>query len=136
MTQFSLMPIPLLGSVGASRSHERFDMTGWRNISPIRNAAPSDKFIATPVEGDSLTGDRIFDGDFVIIRLTFDLDEITPGKLVSVNTPSGTLIKHIYRRPDGQIRLVSSNDAYAPIVYDEELVTICGIVVRAEQDFS
>jgi SOS-response transcriptional repressor LexA len=136
MTPYRLQSIPLLGGVGASRSHDRFAVSKWRRISPVKSARPFDRYIATPVEGDSLTGDFIFDGDFVIIRLTFELEEVTPGRLVSVDTPGGVLVKHIYRTMSNQIRLVSSNERYPAIVYDSDIVQILGIIVRVERDFS
>lgn len=131
----SLVAIPLLASVGASRSHEGAEVRKWREITPIKNARPFDLFIATTVEGDSLNGDRIFDGDVVIIRLNFDLQEITPGRLVSVLTPAGHVLKHIYVTLDDHVRLVSSNERFPDLVFDIELVEVQGIVVRTERDF-
>lgn len=135
MMSVSLVPIPLLASVGASRSHDEAEVRQWREISAIKNARPFDLFVATPVEGESLIGDRIFDGDVVIVRLNFDLQEVTPGRLVSVLTPTGHLLKHVYLTLDDRVRLVSSNDRFPDLVYDIDLVEIQGIVVRTERDF-
>jgi SOS-response transcriptional repressor LexA len=134
MRELTLVTVPVFGSAGAARNHEYFDIKKWREIAPIKNARPYDRYIATLVEGDSLIGDRIFDGDCVLIRLNFDIEEITPGKLVSVDTPAGTLIKHLYQTLNDRVRLVSSNSLYPAVVYDIDLVEIRGIIVRVERD--
>lgn len=130
----TLVSVPLVASVGASRSHEEAEVKKWRDISPVKNARPYDLFVATLVEGDSLINDRIYDGDVVIVRLNFDLNEITPGRLVAVDTPVGLLIKHIYVTLDEKARLVSSNNQISALVFDLELIEVRGVVIRVERD--
>jgi SOS-response transcriptional repressor LexA len=132
MRELSLVTVPVFGNAGAARNLECFDGKIWREIAPIKNARPYDRYIATQVDDDSLIGDQIFDGDFVIVRLNFDLEEVTPGKLVSVDTPAGTYIKHIYQTWNDRVRLVSSNSLYPAVAYDLDLVEIRGIIVRVE----
>jgi SOS-response transcriptional repressor LexA len=132
---FAPVRIPLVCLVGASRSLEHLPIQEWRDIRPIKNARPFDRFCAARVSGNSLYDDGIFDGDYIISRLNFELAEITPGKLVVALTPYGLLVKHIYQMLDGRIRLVSANPVYTDLVIDAADVEIQGIVVRVERDF-
>ena len=127
--------IPVICLIGASRSIEHLPIREWRDIRPIKNARPFDRFCAARVSGNSLLDDGIHDNDYIIARLTFELSEITPGKLVAVLTPYGLLIKHIYLQLDGRVRLVSANPVYEDIVLDTTDAEIQGIVVRVERDF-
>jgi SOS-response transcriptional repressor LexA len=132
---FASIRIPAICLVGASRSIEHLPIREWRDIRPIKNARPFDRFCAARVSGNSLYDDGIFDGDYIIAKLTFELSEITPGHLVVILTPCGLLLKHIYQMLDGRIRLVSANPVYADIVFDAADVEIQGVVVRVERDF-
>lgn len=86
------------------------------------------------MNGLSLVGDGIFDGDCAIVRLTFDQYEVTPGRLVAVLTPYGLLLKHIYLTLDDRVRLVSASPDFADILLDSTEITIQGVVVRIERD--
>jgi SOS-response transcriptional repressor LexA len=122
--------VPVLCTIGAAKSFYDLPITGWIDIKPPKNARPSDRFCAAMVNGDSLEGEGIQDGDFVVIRTTFEAHEIRPGKLVAVFTSYGLLIKHIYVGLNDKVRLVSANKAYEDIVLDAEDVKIQGIVVQ------
>jgi SOS-response transcriptional repressor LexA len=126
--------IPVVCMVGAARSFEDSPIQGWREIRPIKNARPFDRFCAAPVAGNSLIDEGIIDGDYVIVRLNFEDYDITPGKLAVVNTPYGLLLKHVYQTLDRKVRLVSANPAYEDIVLDADDVTVQGVVVRIERD--
>jgi SOS-response transcriptional repressor LexA len=86
------------------------------------------------ITGSSLIDDGILDGDCVIVRLTFERYELTPGRLVAVLTPYGLLVKHIYVTLDDHVRLVSANPAFEDMVLEPEEVTVQGIAVRIERD--
>jgi SOS-response transcriptional repressor LexA len=132
---FAPVRIPVICTIGASRSIEHLPIREWRDIRPIKNARPFDRFCAARVSGNSLFDDGIFDADYIIARLTFELDEITPGKLVVVMTPFGLLVKHIYLTLSNQVRLASANPAYEDLVFEIDDVEIQGVVVRVERDF-
>lgn len=133
----SLLFVPVLSLVGASRSMpiEFLPIVKWREIRPIPGARPNDRFCAAHVNGDSLKDEAIQDGDYAIIRLTFDRHEVTPGKLVAVLAPVGLLVKRIYPMPGGRVRLASSNGDYEDLHFDACEVTVQGIVVRVERDY-
>jgi SOS-response transcriptional repressor LexA len=132
---FATVRVAVVCLIGASKSIEHLPIREWRDIRPIKNARPFDRFCAALVSGNSLTGDGVFDGDYVIVRLTFELEEIKPGRLCAVLTPVGLLIKHIYLTLDNRIRLASANQTYEDLVFDIDDVEIQGVVVRVERDF-
>ncbi len=134
LESFQPVRIPVVCAIGASQSIEHLPIAEWREIRPIANARSFDRFCAARVVGASLTGDGIFDGDYLIVRLTFEQYDITPGKLAAVLTPGGLLVKHIYPTLDGRVRLVSSNPDYEDFLLDAEDVTVQGVVVRVERD--
>jgi repressor LexA len=131
---FKPVRIPTICLVGASRSLEHLPIQEWREIRPIKNARPFDRYCAARVSGNSLYDDGIYDGDYIIARLNFELAEVTPGKIVVVLTPYGLLVKHIYLMLDSRVRLVSANPVYEDLVLDAADVEIQGIVVRVERD--
>jgi SOS-response transcriptional repressor LexA len=104
------------------------------DIRPIENAAPGDEFFGCRLDGGSLSGDGIFDGDFATFRKISDLCVIKPGTLIAVLTPDGLLIQHAYLGI-GTIRLVASNPQYKDRTYLLSDVEIVGTIVRVERDF-
>jgi SOS-response transcriptional repressor LexA len=126
--------VPLICEAGAARSIENLPRAGLREIRSITGARRSDQFCAAVIVGSSLADDGILDGDCIIVRLTFERHELTPGRLVAVLTPCGLLVKHIYLTLDDRIRLVSANPAYEDMLLDLDQVTVQGIAVRIERD--
>lgn len=126
--------LPVISAIGAAKSFYEFPITEWRDTRPIPHSRQQDQFCASPVCGDSLNGDGIFDGDYVILRLTFERHEIKQGQLVAVFTPYGLLLKHIYFTLNKKVRLVSANTEFEDILLDAEEVNVQGIVVRIERD--
>jgi SOS-response transcriptional repressor LexA len=122
--------IPVLSTIGAARSFDDLPLRGWIDIQPPLGARPGDEFCGGIVNGESLRDDEIHDGDTIIFRLTFDREDIKPGKLCAVFTPYGFLLKHIYYTIGGKVRLVSANPAYEDLVLDAEDVTVQGIAVQ------
>lgn len=126
--------VPLANEAGASKSSVDLPSDNVRTIRPIRGARRKDKFCAARVRGNSLCDDGVFDGDCAIVRLTFERNEVTPGRLVAILTPYGLLLKHCYLALSGDVRLVSANPMFEDIILEPEEVTIQGLVVRIERD--
>ncbi len=122
--------IPLLSTIGAARSFDDLPISGWIDIQPPLNARPGDQFCAGIVNGESLSGDEIHDGHYVVFRLTFERDEVKPGMLCAVWTPYGFLLKHVYFTLDNRVRLVSSNPAFEDLVLESEDVRVQGIAIQ------
>jgi repressor LexA len=118
--------LPLLGQVAAGQ--------------PIE-AVATDETIAVPdelvprrgssyvlkVRGDSMIGEHIQDGDFVVVH---SQNRASEGEMVIalVHGTSAT-VKRLFRDPGGWIRLVSANDAVPPLRVHENDILIQGVVV-------
>lgn len=79
-------------------------------------------------KGDSMTGDRILDGDIVFVRAQSDVND---GEIAAVSVDDELALKHVFRKrnPEGIVeytQLVSSNAKYAPIILggDSETRTV------------
>jgi len=113
--------IPLLGRIAAGAPIEAIENV--EQISLQSEFGSDENTFALKVQGDSMTGDGIFDGDYVICKKA---QTATNGKIVAaiVDNENAT-VKRFYKEAD-RIRLEPSNPAYKPI-YTQNC-TIAGIV--------
>ena len=113
--------IPLLGRVAAGAPIEAIE--NIEHIS-LQSEFGSEDTFALKVQGDSMTGDGIFDGDYVVCKRTQTAQN---GKIVAaiVDNENAT-VKRFYKETD-RIRLEPSNPAYEPI-YTQNC-QIAGVVV-------
>ena len=113
--------IPLLGRVAAGAPIEAIE--NIEHIS-LQSEFGSDDTFALKVQGDSMTGDGIFDGDYVVCKRTQTAQN---GKIVvAITDNENATVKRLYKESD-RIRLEPSNPAYEPIFTQN--CTIAGIVV-------
>ena len=102
--------IPILGRIAAGQPvWADQDLEGFLDSDLL--PPPDDTFVLR-VEGDSMTGDGIHPGDYVFVRRQSTAD---PGQIVVALLDSEATVKRFERAPDGTVRLVPSNPAYAPI---------------------
>lgn len=118
----------VLNSGASMSSIENFPVTQWKTVVTTKNYKASDRLVASQIVGDSLSGDRIFEGDWAILRLNFETSEISNGDICAVLTPYGCLLKHVYLTLDDKVRLVSSNPEFNDILLDIDQVEIQGIL--------
>lgn len=102
--------IPLAGKVAAGSPIEAIE--NIESLSLNSCFGNSDDIFALEVKGDSMTGDGIVDGDFIICRKCSAADD---GQLVVaiVNDENATL-KRFYKEKSA-VRLQPANDNYDPI---------------------
>jgi repressor LexA len=102
--------IPLAGRVAAGSPIEAIE--DLESLSLNSCFGSSDNIFALEVKGDSMTGDGILDGDFVICRKCGTADN---GQLVvaTVDDENATL-KRFYKEKSA-VRLQPANDDYDPI---------------------
>jgi repressor LexA len=113
----SAAALPLVGSVAAG--------------VPRLAEEHVEDWVTTPFEGDfvlRVTGESmrdagILDGDLVVVRRA---DTARDGEIVVAMIEDEATVKRLRRR-DGQVHLMPENDAFAPIVVDE--VVLSGVVV-------
>lgn len=116
--------VPLLGRIAAGRPIEAVSRDERIDV-PAALRGRGECYVLE-VRGDSMAGDGILDGDWVVVE---HRDEARNGELVValVDGEEATL-KRIEQRP-GQVLLHPANAAYQPLVLEPERVTIQGVVV-------
>ena len=117
--------VPLVGDVAAGT-----DVLASENVEellpvPIDFTGDGDLFMLR-VRGDSMIGDGILDGDFVI---AVQQDTADNGDIVVAGIPGGEATVKSYRRDGHQVTLLPSNPAMEPLVHRSDEVTIYGRVV-------
>jgi len=119
-TQFQTqaVPLPILGRVAAGRPIE-YSEQGEIDIptSMIRPGKLDQSFVLR-VKGDSMIGDGILDGDYVVIQKQSVAEQ---GETVVAMIGNEATIKRYYRktyRGHPRIELHAANPAYEPILVD------------------
>jgi repressor LexA len=118
--------LPLLGQVAAGEPIEAV-------TTPETIAVPDDLIprrgssYVLKVRGDSMIGEHIQDGDYVVVHARQAARE---GEMVIalVHGTSAT-VKRLFREPGGWVRLEPANEAVPPIRVHEDDVLIQGVVV-------
>lgn len=123
--------VPVLGSAACGEPIEK-PGDGEEYID-INDDLPCD--FALIAQGDSMTVDRIYDGDVVFFRAQDDVDD---GQIAAIELDGGMTIKRVkrLRAADGSIlftQLISSNTAYPSIdiggADETRTARICGKAV-------
>lgn len=128
--------IPIWGTIAAGYLTEVF--TENRETLPISSPKLKLGDFALRVVGDSMIGDHIPDGSFVIMRPVSDTGLLKNGGIVAACVEGrGTTLKHIYRK-GRHVSLVASNPNYPPIRIDtkECRVDVQGILLMVWRECS
>ena len=115
--------VPLLGTIAAGvpiYADENFD--GYRECTEDIDAD-----FCLKIQGDSMIGARINDGDIVFIKKQSDVDN---GEIAAVLIEDEATLKRVYKEKDSLI-LQAENPKYAPIVYTAESYVECRIMGKA-----
>ena len=115
--------VPLLGTIAAGvpiYADENFD--GYRECTEDIDAD-----FCLKIQGDSMIGARINDGDIVFIKKQPDVDN---GEIAAVLIEDEATLKRVYKEKDSLI-LQAENPKYAPIVYTAESYVECRIMGKA-----
>jgi 3'-5' exoribonuclease len=125
---FDTMPRPLIGKIAAGTPIEANQMVDDHLMVQFAPGFGSDDpgFILR-VDGDSMIGDGINNGDLIAVRSQSDAKD---GDIVVALLGDHATVKHLQRSTDGQVSLVASNPTYAPIIVpNAEQLRIQGLVV-------
>ena len=120
--------IPILGKVAAGDAILVTGEFGFLTV-PARYAERKNVY-ALKVQGDSMIGDDIRDGDYIIVVAQQQIPE--SGEIVVVTVPSedggegNGMVKKWRPQPGGSVLLESSNSAVAPIPLTRRLVARAG----------
>ncbi len=126
--------VPLLGQVAAGRplEHHKFD----ERLEVPRNMLKSaGSYFALEVVGDSMIGEGIFEGDYVIIR---EQNVAQNGDLIVAEIEDEATLKRFYKRRtrgggattlNEQVELRAANPKYKPIIVTpEQTFRIAGVM--------
>lgn len=128
--------IPIWGTIAAGYLSEVF--TDSQDVLPISSPKLKPGDFALQVTGDSMIGDHITDGSFVIMRPFSDLAALKDGEIVAAWVEGrGTTLKHFYREGK-HISLIASNPNYPPITVDAEecRVEVQGVLLWVLREWS
>ncbi|HDK02906.1 MAG TPA: transcriptional repressor LexA [Gammaproteobacteria bacterium] len=122
--------LPLAGRIAAGQPIEAIPGEDTLNLTDF--LLGTDRY-ALRVQGDSMVGAGILDGDTVVVK---QADTARDGEIVValIDGEEATL-KRLKRRGDGNIELVAENPAIAPMVYPASRVRIQGVVVAQMRSY-
>lgn len=116
--------IPFLGKIAAGLPLEAIEDDSELNLSQF--FAGPDRF-ALRVSGDSMIEIGINDDDYVIIKK--QQTAVDGDIVVAMIDKNEVTLKRFRRRPNNQIALIPENSSMQPMIYDEQRVTVQGILV-------
>jgi repressor LexA len=119
------MELPLMGTIAAGRPLEAIPTTETICV-PSDLVAGRGRTFVLKIQGDSMIGDSIRDGDYVIIeerRVARDGETV-----VALVDGTDATLKRIFREGPN-VRLEPSNPAMQPIVVAADRVQVQGVVV-------
>ena len=116
--------VPILG--GAACGEPIYKPSDDTEYIDVDGDLPCD--FALIAQGDSMTGDRICDGDVVFFRAQDDVDD---GQIAAVIIDDRATLKRVYHIPGG-VQLLSENPKYPPMIFtypDHDSIRILGRAV-------
>lgn len=123
-----IIRVPILGNIPAGEPIiAEENIVEWTTIPNPGKYKEGDLFMLV-VQGDSMTGSRIFDGDQVLVKVQ---QEVESGEIavVNVNGNDATL-KRVKKTDEGQVILYPDNPKYDPIFITDGKARICGKVIQ------
>lgn len=124
--------VPLLGRVAAGVPIEAVETNDTLTIPGDFVRRPHHAF-ALRVEGESMVGEGILDGDFIVVEKRPAADN---GETVVAVLNGEATVKKFYRERGGKVRLQPANQRMAPIVAKEKDLEIRGVVVAVLRKYS
>lgn len=129
-----ILKIPVVAEVRAGQPRETLEEATefvYVDADLLPNGFESD-YIAVRVQGDSMSGVGISEGDLAIVRRQPIIDS---GQIAAVHIEGeGSCIKRIHFSGD-QVVLISENPKYPPRVLGRDMVRVVGRVRRVVKEF-
>ena len=117
--------LPLLGRVAAGSPIEA--ITASETIFVPEDMVGRRETYVLQVKGDSMIDEQIRDGDYVIVenrRPTRDGEMV-----IALLDGENVTLKKLYREGNGRVRLQPANAALKPMFFDQDRVTVQGVVI-------
>jgi len=125
MATSAVRNVPLVGDVAAGTGVLAHENVEELLPMPEQFTGTSPTFMLR-VRGDSMVDAGIFSGDYVVVR---EQPEANNGDVVVAGIPGDEATVKTFSRRDGRIVLSPANEAYEPMVFNGDEVTIFGKVV-------
>jgi repressor LexA len=124
--------LPLLGRVAAGAPIEAIETQDTLTIPENFVRRPHNAF-ALRVQGESMVGEGILNGDYVVVEKRPAADN---GETVVAVMNGEATVKKYYRERGGKVRLQPANPHLQPIVVREKDVEIRGVVVAVLRKYA
>jgi repressor LexA len=116
--------LPLMGSIAAGEPIEAIEEKEYIDVNGLF-VGPGRYLLR--VKGDSMIGDNICDGDYVVCE---SADTPRHGKImVALVDHAEATLKRIYNNQDGTVTLMPSNPALEPMIYEASRVKVQGLFI-------
>ena len=116
--------LPLMGKIAAGSPIEAIEDDQHIDVSKV--LLGPNRFVLE-VKGDSMIGDNICDGDYIICESDNKFTKNTIAVVLVDNQE--TTLKRIYPNEDGSVTLIPSNPTLSPAVYQQERIQVQGIYI-------
>ena len=116
--------VPIIGRIAAGMpvmSEQHFE-----GEIPVRLLRGGGDFYALKVEGDSMMGAQIFDGDYCIVNPHM---KASRNDIVAALVGSDATVKRLIQHENGKWILHPENSEFPDIHFDPQYLRICGVVV-------
>lgn len=118
--------VPLLGNIAAGQPIFAQDHIIQYDVMPNPGYGEGELF-SLIVQGDSMTGSRIYAGDKVLVKVQHEVED---GEIAVVNVDGDHATLKRVKRIDGKYLLLADNPKYEPILVDSESARVCGKVIQ------
>lgn len=120
-----VVKVPLIGLVAAGQGVVAEQEVIDSFVLP-RSLTGSGELFVLKVIGDSMSGDAILDGDYVVVRRQQTVDA---NQIAVVGTPNDEATIKRVSTNGGYVSLIPSNSSYSPMVFQASDISIYGKVV-------
>src|SRR5215475_7555317 len=129
---FKAVELPLLGRVAAGAPIEAIETNDTLTIPENFIRRPRNAF-ALRVQGESMVGEGILDGDYIVVEKRPAADN---GETVVAVMNGEATVKKFYRERGGKVRLQPANPQLQPMVVRERDVEVRGVVVAVLRKYT
>lgn len=118
--------LPLLGQVAAGEPIEAINSNETISVPDDLIPRRGNSYVLR-VRGDSMVGEHIQDGDYVVVH---SRNTAAEGEMViALVQGNSATVKRLFREPGGWMRLEPANEAVPPIRVHEDDLLVQGVVV-------
>lgn len=123
----SMIELPMMGEISAGGAIEAVPVNETVLVPDIFKPKPGQRYMVLRVRGDSMNGDDIRDGSYIICEVRH---EASNGEIVAALIDGQNVTVKRFYREGSRIRLQPANPEHTPVFIDEsQRLEIQGVVV-------